>query len=59
MWIMCVHIDVAPEFLCCADVASRLKQVRREALPQRVRRGWLGKAGIAQGSLEGFLDDLA
>jgi len=56
---MCVHIDVAPEFLCCADVASRLKQVRREALPQRVRRGWLGKAGIAQGSLEGFLDDLA
>lgn len=55
---MFAHIDVAPECLRRADVTSQLK-VRREAVPQRVRRGWLDEAGIAQDSLEGSRDSLA
>ena len=33
--------------------------MRREAVPQLVRRGWLDEAGIAQGALEASLDGLA
>lgn len=49
-------IGMAEQLLHCADVTPALQQVRREAVPQRVRRGGLGDAGTPHGPLEGPLE---
>ena len=53
------YVAVTEHLLQDAQVGAPFEQMRREAVPQLVRRGWLDEAGIAQGALEASLDGLA
>ncbi len=51
-------VGMAQQYLHVADVATRLQQMRREAIAQRVRHGWRVDAGHLHGALERTLEGL-